>query len=189
MPDIPRDVPAGTRVSLIEIARVFSAIGMQSFGGGVSGWIYREVAQKRQWLSEDDFFSGLALSQAMPGVNVVNLAIWIGWHLRGGAGIAAAFLGLVGMPMVCIAIVAALYQRWGDDRDIRMILSGTAMAALGISLSMGLRAGRRATAHPIAMALAVAAFVGVGVLQWPMVPVALALAALGAVWGYFSEPA
>ncbi len=174
-------------VSLIEIARVFSAIGLQSFGGGVTGWFYREIAQKRAWVSEEDFFSGLALAQAMPGVNVVNLAIWIGWRLRGGAGIAAAFAGFVGMPLIALCFAAALYERWGSDRDVHMILSGIAMAALGMSLSMGLRAGRRSTGHPIALALAVAAFVAVGVFRLPMVPVALVLAAIGALWGYRTE--
>jgi chromate transporter len=181
--DAPREVP------LIEIVRVFSVIGLQSFGGGVSGWIYRETAQKRKWLTDDEFFSGLALAQAMPGVNVINLAIWIGSRLRGGAGIAAALLGLVGIPLIALSLVAEGYRRWGDDHDIHMFLSGIAMAALGMSLSMGLRTGRRVIRQPVALTLAAGAFVGVGVLRLPMVPVALVLAAAGALWGYLSEPA
>jgi chromate transporter len=180
---------ATREVALIEIVRVFSVIGIQSFGGGVSGWIYREAAQKRKWLTDDEFFSGLALAQAIPGVNVINLAIWIGSHLRGGAGIAAALLGLVGVPLIALSLVAAGYARWGSNRDIHMLLSGTAMAAIGMSLSMGFRTGRRAARQPVALALAAAAFVGVGVLRLPMVPVALVLAAVGALWGYLSEPA
>lgn len=183
MPDGARKIP------LLEIFRVYSVIGLQSFGGGVSGWMYREMAQKRQWLTEEDFFSGLTLAQAMPGVNVINLAIWIGSRLRGGAGIAAALLGLVGVPIVALSFVAAGYRLWHDDRDIRMLLAGTAMAALGMSMSMGVRTGRRAAQQPVGFALAAAAFVGVGVLRFPLVPVALVLAVAGVLWSYLSERA
>jgi len=54
---------------------VFTRIGLTSFGGGLSGWMLREFVQRRAWLQEDEFLSGLALAQAFPGVNVVNLAI------------------------------------------------------------------------------------------------------------------
>ncbi len=65
---------------------VFARIGLTSFGGGLSGWLLREFVQRRGWLGEEEFLSGLALAQAFPGVNVVNLAIWIGYRLRGTPG-------------------------------------------------------------------------------------------------------
>jgi chromate transporter len=182
-------VPDGARkIPLVEIFRAYSVIGLQSVGGGVSGWVYREIVQKRQWLTEEDFFSGLTLAQAMPGVNVINLAIWIGSRLRGGAGVTAALLGLVGVPIVALSFVAALYHLWHDNRDIRMLLAGTAMAALGMSLSMGVRTTRRAARQPVGLALAAAAFIGVGILRLPLVPVALVLAVAGVLWAYLSEP-
>ncbi len=87
----PRDASPPTPLQLF---LAFAKIGLTSFGGGLSGWMMREFVQRRAWLSEGEFLSGLALAQAFPGVNVVNLAIWIGFRLRGGAGALVSALGL-----------------------------------------------------------------------------------------------
>ena len=59
--------PTQAPVSLVSLFLVFFRVGLFSFGGGLSGWIYREVVTLRGWMSDDDFFSGLALSQILPG--------------------------------------------------------------------------------------------------------------------------
>jgi chromate transporter len=59
--------PSRAPVSLVSLFLVFFRVGLFSFGGGLSGWIYREVVTLRGWMSDDDFFSGLALSQILPG--------------------------------------------------------------------------------------------------------------------------
>src|SRR5258707_13161435 len=65
---------------------IFSRIGLTSFGGGLSGWLLREFVQDRDWIGEEDFLNGLAISQALPGINVKNMAIWIGHRLLGWRG-------------------------------------------------------------------------------------------------------
>ncbi|MGP1614013.1 MAG: chromate transporter, partial [Pollutimonas bauzanensis] len=74
------NTPAQTSAppSLLTMFLAFSRIGITSFGGGLSGWLMREFVRQRRWISEEEFLSGLALSQAFPGINVVNLSIWIG---------------------------------------------------------------------------------------------------------------
>ncbi len=59
--------PTRDHVPLASLFLVFFRVGLFSFGGGLSGWIYREVVTLRGWMSDDDFFSGLALSQILPG--------------------------------------------------------------------------------------------------------------------------
>lgn len=99
----PRDASPPTPLQLF---LAFAKIGLTSFGGGLSGWMMREFVQRRAWLSEGEFLSGLALAQAFPGVNVVNLAIWIGFRLRGGAGALVSALGLtVPAMMVAVAVL------------------------------------------------------------------------------------
>jgi chromate transporter len=68
--------------SLSTIFLVFLRIGLVSFGGGLFGWIHREVVAKRGWLTDDEFFSGLALAQVLPGTNVSNMTVIIGQRLR-----------------------------------------------------------------------------------------------------------
>jgi chromate transporter len=97
------------RVSLADLIGVFAKIGLLSFGGALSGWMYREIVVRRRWLTEEDFLSGLALGQIMPGANVANLSLYIGQRLRGGMGAAAALLGMLLPPMALVIVLAALY--------------------------------------------------------------------------------
>src|SRR5215510_2446811 len=96
------DADARPMVTLPEIFMVFARIGLTSFGGGISAWIYRDVVDRRQWLSEAEFLAGLTLAQILPGPNVINVAIYIGQRLRGTAGSVVAGAALLLPPMVVV---------------------------------------------------------------------------------------
>jgi len=53
--------------SIADIFLVFLRIGLLSFGGGLTGWVYREAVLLRRWIDEDEFMSGVAMSQILPG--------------------------------------------------------------------------------------------------------------------------
>ena len=88
-------LPGASPPTLRQLLLAFSKIGLSSFGGGISAWMLQEFVRRRRWLSEDAFFNGLAISQALPGVNVVNLSIWVGYQLRGLPGALTASLGFI----------------------------------------------------------------------------------------------
>ncbi len=171
-------------VSLLAIALLFARVGTTSFGGGLSAWIYREVVHRRHWLREEDFFSGLTLSQIIPGVNVVNLTLFVGQRLRGSAGVVVAMLAFLLPPMVLIVILAAIYDRIGDVAWVHQALGGMAAAAAGLTVSMGVKAGQGLRRRPRLGVILIATFLAVGVLRWPMIPVVLCLAPLSVllVW-------
>ncbi|MGB3291202.1 MAG: chromate transporter [Burkholderiaceae bacterium] len=136
--------PLTSPPSLITLFLAFSRLGVTSFGGGLSGWIMREFVHRRKWISEQEFVSGLALSQAFPGINVVNLSIWIGYRLQGGKGALAAALGMV-VPAMCVAILMAMaFAQVAHSRTAHLALAGIAAAAIGLSLEMGVRTARHA---------------------------------------------
>ena len=169
MPDQPRP-----QARLGEILWVFTALGMASFGGGLSGWMHREVVQKRRWMTDESFLAGIALGQVLPGPNSVNLALYIGQQLRGGAGAAMAVLGVLGPPFLFILGLALVYAWGGSVAGLGVVLSGVAAAGLANSLTVGLRtAARMRGAWP--WAVVVVTFLTVGVLRWPMIPVVLVL--------------
>ncbi|MCO6415758.1 chromate transporter [Siccirubricoccus sp. KC 17139] len=157
---------------LSEILRVFATLGMLSFGGGLSGWIHREVVTKRRWMSEEGFLAGLALSQVLPGPNSVNLALYIGQQLRGLSGAAVAFLGILGPPFLFILALALAYGWGAGVAGVGVVLGGMAVAGLANSLSVAARAGRRLRGVR-AWGIVALVFVAVGLLRWPMIPVVL----------------
>ena len=80
---------------LITIFREFFIIGATSFGGGTVAYERSLLTEKRKWCSDDAFNAMLAISQTLPGLNAVNLAILAGDHVRGPGGALAAVSGLL----------------------------------------------------------------------------------------------
>jgi chromate transporter len=174
---------APPRPRLGEIARVFLAIGLQSFGGGLSAWIRREVVQKRGWLSDGQFVGGLALSQIAPGANGVNLSVFVGTVLRGWRGALAALLGMLVAPVAVILVLGAGFASVRGVHGVESAMAGLGASAIGLNVANGWRMMRRTVRGPApaAVMVATAAVVGVlGLKLWmalaAMVPVSLALA-------------
>ena len=146
---------------------------MTSFGGGISGWLLREFVQDRDWISEEDFLNGLAISQALPGINVKNMAIWIGHRLFGWRGAAVSVAGIVVPPAIIIIVLGAVIGALIFHPVTQVLVAGAAAAATGLSLSMGVLTAQRVRREAIPLLLMAATFVAVGVLRLSLVWVVL----------------
>ncbi|CAG4914909.1 chromate transporter [Paraburkholderia saeva] len=159
----------GPKPTTLELFLIFSRIGLTSFGGGLSGWFLREFVQDRQWLTEEEFLDGLALSQALPGVNVKNLAIWIGHRLLGWRGAVAGFCGIIFPPAVSIVILGVFFSAMEGFSLTRFALAGAAAGAIGLSLSMAITAVRRLPRRIFPILIFVATFAAVAIFALPLV--------------------
>ncbi len=167
------DRSAPARVPLSAILGVFAKIGLMSFGGALSGWMHREIVVRRRWMDEEDFLSGLALGQIMPGANVANLSLYVGQRLRGGIGAATALLGMLLPPMIVVLVLGMLYESVAGILWLHRFIDGVAAAAIGLTIMVGIRASRRVERRAGPVAILLLLFITVGVLRWPMVPVVL----------------
>jgi chromate transporter len=186
-PADPSDRPTSP-IGLGAIFVAFAKIGLTAFGGGIGGWMMRDFVETRRWIEEADFLNGLALSQAFPGTNVVNLAIWIGNRLRGSLGAAAAVGGLLGPSLVAAVVILAAFDRFSALSATHLVLAGVGAAAIGLSLQMGLKAARRAAVSPLSIGLMIAVFVAVFVFRLPLILVVLVAAPIGIVGAYRRRP-
>ena len=98
--------------SLLKLFTTFFRIGLFTFGGGYAmvPLIERDVVEKNGWVGKDNFIDLLAVAQSAPGVFAVNMAVFIGYRLRGKRGALAASLGCV-LPSVAIILLIALFFR------------------------------------------------------------------------------
>src|SRR2546423_14907911 len=91
--------------SLAQLALYFLKLGSIGFGGPVAlvGYMYRDLVEKRGWISDEDYKEGLTLAQLMPGPLAAQLAMYLGYvHYRiGGATVAGNALVL---PSFCIVL-------------------------------------------------------------------------------------
>lgn len=152
-------------------------IGMTSFGGGLSGWFHREFVLDRKWVSEEEFISSLALSQILPGGNIINLLISVGNQLLGVRGAIAAVLGLIAGPFFIVIAADYLLERYSASiLALDVISSGVAFAAVGLLLMICLRGLGRSWRYPERLAIIAATAIGVGVLRYPLPLVVLTIA-------------
>ncbi len=154
-------------------------LSITSFGGGISGVMHSEFVVRRAWLTEEEFLTGLAISQALPGVNVTNLAIWLGYRCRGTAGAAVALAAVIVPPAIVIVLAGALLLRLTDLPVSGALLSGVAAAAMGLSLAVGYRAARRACVNGVSGALFIVTMIGSGLLHLSVVVLIAVLAPIG----------
>lgn len=164
----PENPPTATQLFLI-----FTRIGLTSFGGGLSGWMFREFVQRRRWLDEDEFLSGLAICQALPGVNVSNMAIWIGYRMRGPAGAIASAIGIVVPAAIVIILIAVVFAALMQIPLVHAALVGAAAAAIGLSLSMGITIARRLPRKILPLGIMAATFAAIGIFHLPLIWVLL----------------
>ena len=172
-------VPSGSAPSVPTIASLFLVclkIGMLSFGGGLSGWIHREFVVLHGWVSDEDFINNLAVSQMLPGPNVVNLVIFLGHQLRGVLGSIGCVVGFVIGPFFAVIALSALYDSITNVGLLQAASNGVAFAAIGLILVMCLQGARRAIQFPPSLGIIAVPAIAIGVLHFPLVPVVLLVA-------------
>ena len=81
--------------------------------------IRREVVEKHGWISDEDFLDGLAAAQSCPGPIAINLSVYVGLHVRGRLGMAAAVLGTIIPSLVSIILIAELFVHYSDQPLVR----------------------------------------------------------------------
>ncbi|HLL26820.1 MAG TPA: chromate transporter [Xanthobacteraceae bacterium] len=171
--------------TLSELFLGFLAIALTGFGG-VLPWARIVLVERRRWLSDAQFSADLALSQFLPGPNIMNLSILIGSRFRGPAGAVACAFGLAGFPTLLMIVCGAFYSRYSDVAWLRGILAGMGAAAAGllISLACKLAAPLLRERRIPALAVALIAFTAVALVRIPLywVVVLLAPASVAVFW-------
>src|SRR5215469_9691280 len=120
--------------SLWQLVRYALKLGAIGFGGPVAlvGYMYRDLVEHRQWISESDFKEGLTLAQLMPGPLAAQLAMYLGYvHYR---VLGASVLGLAFVLPSFWMVVALgwLYVRFGGLAWMQAVFYGVGAAVIGI---------------------------------------------------------
>jgi chromate transporter len=176
--------PAGALpVSLGRIFRTFLKAGLFSFGGGAVAYQREYIVGTNRWFDDEGFLDVLEISQALPGLNSVNLSVIIGDKLAGIPGALTAVLGLV-LPGAIV--IMALGVAWGGQEHnptIRYFLIGVAAAAVGLLSTVTLRLGHKQFINPLDLGIILASFAAVSFLRAPLYLVLLVIGP-SAVWLY-----
>ncbi len=172
---------------LLDLFIVFLKIGAFTFGGGwaMISIIEKEIVYKKQWVSKEEFLDLLAVSQSIPGILAVNMAVAVGDKLRGRKGALCAALGTI-LPSFFMILTVAIFltpDMIKNNETLNNIFRGIRPAVVAliiapvISSAKAAKIGWKTVAIPIVVAL----------LIWSKLPIIsnpIVFILLGGICGY-----
>ena len=158
----------------------FSWLALQGFGG-VLAIVQRELVEKKQWMTLEEFVDDWAVAQILPGPNVVNLSLMIGDRYFGMRGALAALAGMLALPLVIVLLLAALLGGVAELPATQGALRGMGAVAAGLIAATGIKL-IAALKHNVmgltaCWAFAILALLCIGYLRLPLIWVLLCLGA------------
>ncbi len=161
----------------------FSRISLSSFGGALF-WARRGLVERQRWLTDREFVDLLTLGQLLPGPNVLNLTVMVGYRFSGWTGAAASVAGYLGWPCLVVIGMGVLYQHFGALPQVQQALASMSSVAAGLLLATVIKLAMVLPRYWRPWLFGILAFAGVGVMRWPLLWVfgALAPLAVFAAW-------
>jgi chromate transporter len=143
-----------TLANWLELFTHFASLSLLAVGGAITTAhdMHRYLVLQNGWLSETQFSSSIALSQAAPGPNVLFVAL-LGWNVGlnagggVGAGVQAWGLALLGVLVTLVAIMLPssvltyTATRWAHRnrhmRAVRAFKTGMAPIVIALLIATG----------------------------------------------------
>lgn len=169
-----------------ELARVFTWLGVTSFGGPAAhvALMEQELVERRRWLDREEFLDLIGLTQLIPGPNSTELAIAIGQRRAGTAGLLVAGACFTLPAALLVGALAHGYLRYRGlpqiDGPFRMLKPAVVAVVADAMLRLAPSAARQPRLAAILGMAAAASLLGVNELA---VVGAGGLAALGTFRG------
>jgi len=174
--------------TLLELFIAFATISLSGFGG-VLAWSRRMLVEERKWMTPEEFNDAFALCQFLPGPNIVNLSVVFGRSIRGVPGALVALVGLIGPGAAIVTFFGFLYAIFGEIDTLQRMLTGVAAAAAGLIISTTAKMAEPMLGNRVGppLAVAIAAFVTIGILRWPIYWVLALLIPLSVGFAWWSR--
>lgn len=173
--------------SLGDLFVSFTLLALQGFGG-VLTVVQRELVEKKQWMTRDEFIEDWAVAQVMPGPNVINLALIIGGRYFGLSGALVAVAGLLAAPLALVLGFALLHAHFANHPGVGGALRGMGAVAAGLIGATGLKLvsalQKNVLGKAVCAGLGIVCFVAVAWLRLPLIYVLLGLGTVACVMAY-----
>ena len=123
----------------LRLFTTFFRIGAFTFGGGwaMISLLERDIVNSQRWLTKEEFLDNLAISQSLPGILAVNMAIAVGYKMRGIPGAIVATLGTI-LPSFLIILSSAIFltpETIQQNHVLSSIFKGIRPAVVALILS------------------------------------------------------
>ena len=99
---------------LFELFLAFFRVGLFAIGGAYSflPLIEKEVVERYQWLTKEEFLDILGITKIFPGAISVKYATYTGYKIAGVPGIIVTNLGNLIAPIVLVLFASLFYAKY-----------------------------------------------------------------------------
>ncbi|MEM8676895.1 MAG: chromate transporter [Cyanobacteria bacterium P01_G01_bin.67] len=159
-PEAKHQIPA--KPGLIELAKVFSRLGMIAFGGPAAhvAMMDDEVVQRRRWMSREQLLDLMGVTNLLPGPNSTELAIHIGYEQAGWRGLFVAGSCFILPAMIIVWLLAILYVRFQTVPQVEWLLYGIKPVIVAVVLLALWKLGKKAAKDVPTVVAGIAAIAG-----------------------------
>ncbi len=165
--DGPVEARRAQRLSPADLFRTFAEMSLYGFGG-VMPWARRVLVDRRRWVDDREFAELLAIGQILPGPNICNIAVIVGYRYCGWRGSLAAAMGLLSGPFVIVLVLGALYHRFGGLATVQGGLRGMTAVAAGLVLMTGIKLAQSQPRTMRGLVFGLLSLTAVGILHLPL---------------------
>ena len=127
--------------SILKIFIAFFKIGLFTFGGGYAmiAIIERELVEKKQWITHEEFLDVIAIAESSPGPLAINSATFIGYKRRGFFGALFATLGVVLPSFTIIFAISLVFEKFLALEYVGYAFRGIQSCVAFLILSAGVK--------------------------------------------------
>ncbi len=147
--------------ALLELAGVFSKLGVTAFGGPAAhvAVMEQEFVRQRRWLSHEEFLDLLGATNLIPGPNSTEMAIYVGRRRAGWAGLVVAGVCFILPAALLAGLIAWAYVRLGRLPQVEGLLYGIKPVIMAVILQALWGLGRAAVKSGFLAVIGLAAVV------------------------------
>ncbi len=140
---------------LLSLFFTFAKVGVMTFGGGYAMLpiLQREVAEKRNWATDEELMDYFAIGQCTPGIIAVNTATFIGQKRKGILGGIFATLGVVFPSLVIISLLAGVIEAFSHIEWVQHAFGGIRICVCVLILNAVVKLFKKAIVDPVTFAI------------------------------------
>ncbi len=118
----------------------------------------RECVERKNWVTDEQVMDFYAVSQGLPGLIAVNVAVFIGYRVRRVAGGISAVLGCVSPCVVIISIIAAFLSNFQNNIYVKEAMAGVSVCVVALILDAVLGLWKKGVKDGFGIAVCAAVF-------------------------------
>jgi len=151
---------------IFEMFLIFLKIGAFTFGGGYAmiPFIQREIAEKRNWITDDEILDIIAIAESTPGPIAINSATFVGYKVCGFWGSFFCTLGIVLPSFVIIVIISFVLSEFEQLKAVQYAFNGIRAGVLALIIKALYSMYKKCPKNIISYIVAAISFAAVAIL-------------------------